>query len=61
MEINRLMNKVDKLAKEHHLKSQRISPETDEDSIESKLHIVYSLAKWLTFYGRNGHGYEADF
>lgn len=55
------MNKVDKLAKEHHLKSQRISPETDEDSIESKLHIVYSLAKWLTFYGRNGHGYEADF
>lgn len=61
---NRLMDKADKLAKQHnleYLKSQRIPPETNEDSIESKLHIVYSLAKWLVFYGKNGHGYEADF
>jgi hypothetical protein len=61
---NRLMAVANKLAKEHkleHLKTQRLPPDTDEDTIESKLHIVYSLAKWLIFYGRNGHGYEADF
>jgi hypothetical protein len=60
----RLMAVADKLAKEHHLeylKTQRLPPDTDEDTIESKLHIVYSLAKWLIFYGKNGHGYEADF
>ncbi|MCU0350153.1 MAG: hypothetical protein MUF43_04890 [Flavobacterium sp.] len=61
---NRLMEVADKLAKEHkleHLKSQRFPPDTDEDAIESKLHILFSLAKWLIFYGNNGHGYEADF
>lgn len=61
---NRLMAIADKLAKDHkleHLKIQRLPPDTDEDTIESKLHIVYSLAKWLIFYGKNGHGYEADF
>lgn len=61
---NRLMAIADKLAKEHkleHLKTQRLPPDTDEDTIESKLHIVYSIAKWLIFYGKNGHGYEADF
>jgi hypothetical protein len=61
---NRLMTVADKLAKEHnleYLKTQRLPPDTDEDAIESKLHIVYSLAKWLIFYGKNGHGYEADF
>ena len=61
---NRLMEVADKLAKEHnleHLKSQRLPPDTDEDTIESKLHILFSLAKWLIFYGKNGHGYEADF
>jgi hypothetical protein len=60
----RLMAIADKIAKEKNLqfiKDQRIPPETDEGSIESKLHIVYSLAKWLIFYGKNGHGYEADF
>ena len=59
-----LMETVDKLAMEkglQYLKTQRNPPDFDEDSIESKLHIVYSLAKWLIFYGRNGHGYEADF
>ncbi len=62
---NRLMQVADKLAKEHHLeylKEQRNPPEdADEESMESKLHILFSLAKWLQFYGRNGHGYEADF
>lgn len=61
---NRLMATADKLAKEHnleYLKTQRRPPDTDEDVTESKLHIVYSLAKWLIFYGKNGHGYEADF
>jgi hypothetical protein len=61
---NRLMAVADRLAKENsleYLKTQRLPPDTDEDTIESKLHIVYSLAKWLIFYGKNGHGYEADF
>jgi len=61
---NRLMKVADKIAEEHnlqHLKDERIPPETDEDSIELKLHIVYSVAKWLIFYGKNGHGYEADY
>jgi hypothetical protein len=61
---NRLMIVADKTAKEHnleYLKGQRIPSDVDEDTIESKLHIVYSLAKWLVFYGENGHGYEADY
>lgn len=61
---NRLMTVADKIAQERdlaYLKNQKHPPETDEDTIESKLHIVYSLAKWLIFYGKNGHGYEADF
>ena len=58
------MNIADKIAKVkdlRYLRDHRMPPETDEDSIERKLHIVYSLAKWLIFYGKNGHGYEADF
>ncbi len=61
---NRLMAIADKIAKERnltYLKAQRVPPDTDEDTIESKLHIVFSLSKWLIFYGKNGHGYEADF
>ena len=61
---NRLLLVADKIAAEHslqYLKDQRMPPETDEDSMEWKLHIVYSVAKWLIFYGKNGHGYEADF
>lgn len=61
---NRLMAVAEKIAKEKnlgYLKTQRIPPDSDEGSIESKLHIVYSLAKWLIFYGKNGHGYEADY
>jgi len=61
---NRLMSIADRIAKKNnveYLKEQVNPPETDEDSIEWKLHIVFSLAKWLIFYGKNGHGYEADF
>ena len=61
---NRLMAAADKIAKENkleYLKNQRTPPDSEEKSIESKLHIVFSLARWLIFYGRNGHGYEADF
>jgi len=61
---NKLMQIADRVAKEHnlqYLKEQRTPPDADEDSMESKLHILYSAAKWLIFYGRNGHGYEADF
>jgi hypothetical protein len=61
---NRLMQVADTIAARNnlqYLKDQRMPPETDEDTVEWKLHIVYSLAKWLIFYGKNGHGYEADF
>lgn len=61
---NRLMAVADSIAKENnlqYLKDQRLPPEVEETRIESKLHIVYSLARWLIFYGKNGHGYEADF
>lgn len=61
---NQLMAVADQIAKERnleYLKLQRLPPDVDEDSVESKLHIVFSLAKWLIFYGKNGHGYEADF
>lgn len=62
---NRLMNATSKIAKENnleYLKDEKYPPESaDQDSIESKLHILFSLAKWLVYYGKNGHGYEADF
>jgi hypothetical protein len=59
-----LMEIADKLATEHqltYLKLQRTPPDSDPESIESKIHILYAAAKWLLFYGRNGHGYEADY
>lgn len=62
---NRLMAAADAIAIENrmeYLKVQRELPETfDEESIESQLHIIYSLARWLIFYAQRGHGYEADF
>lgn len=61
---NRLMRVADQIAKKNrieYLKNQRTPPEKSEDSIEWKLHIVFSIAKWLIFYGQNGHGYEANF
>jgi len=60
----RLMAIADKIASEkgfQYLKDKRMPPDSNEESVESKLHIVFSLAKWLIFYGKNGHGYEAYF
>ncbi|MEQ1734722.1 MAG: hypothetical protein ABL940_13685 [Bacteroidia bacterium] len=60
----RLIEIADKIGSKNELlflKDQRLPPDSDEQSIESKLHIIYSLAKWLIFYGKNGHGYEADY
>lgn len=60
----RLMNAADKIAQQQklsYLKEQRLPPESDPEALESKVHVIYSLAKWLIFYGNNGHGYEADY
>lgn len=60
----KLMAIADKTATENnllYLKEQPMPPDADEDSLESKVHILYSAANWLIFYGKNGHGYEADF
>lgn len=61
---NRLMDTANKIAETHnlqYLKDQKLPPEEDGASIESKLHILFSISKWLIFYGKNGHGYEADY
>ena len=55
---------ADKVAEESglsYLKDQTMPPDVDEDSLENKLHILFSAANWLIFYGKHGHGYEADF
>ena len=60
----KLMTIADKIASENNLlflKTQRLPPDSDEESLESKIHILYSAARWLIFYGKNGHGCEADF
>lgn len=60
----RLITAVTPTAQQHRLeypKDQYEPPEADPESLESQLHIVYSLARWLIFYGSRGHGYEADF
>jgi hypothetical protein len=60
----KLLAIADQIALENglqYLKDQRIPPDLDEESTESKLHILYAAGKWLVFYGKNGHGYEADF
>lgn len=44
-----------------YLRDQRMPPDSDEENLVGKLHILYSAGKWLVFYGKNGHGYEADF
>lgn len=54
---------ADKIAEANemqYLKEQRTPPEVSK-SLESKLHILYAAGKWLTFYGKHGHGYEADY
>jgi hypothetical protein len=62
---NKLMQVAEKVARENnmlYLKNQRLlSPEIPRDSLEARLHIVFSAANWLIFYGKNGHGYEASF
>ncbi len=60
----RLMKIADKIAREKkllYLKDQREQPETNSEALESKLHIVFSLARWLIFYGERGHGVEVEF
>ena len=60
----RLIAAVASAARQHgleYLKDQYEAPEAEPESLESQLHIVYSLARWLMFYGSRGHGYEADF
>ena len=60
----RLLAAVTPAAQQHgleYLKDQYEPPEAEPESLESQLHIVYSLARWLIFYGSRGHGYEADF
>ena len=60
----RLMAAADEVAKVNnleHLREQRELPDEEEGTIESKIHIAYSLARWLIFYGAHGHGYEADY
>lgn len=61
---NRLMVVAEQYAKENNcveLMYERKPPETDEDSPESKAHILFSAAKWLIFWSSKGHGMEADF
>ena len=60
----RLIAAVAPAARQHgleYLKDQYEAPEAEPESLESQLHIIYSLARWLMFYGSRGHGYEADF
>jgi hypothetical protein len=58
-----LMAIAEKKAAEHnatYLKDQR-QPPAELGSIEFRIHVLYSAAKWLIFYGKNGHGFEADY
>lgn len=58
-----LMAVAEKLATEHnvtYLRDQRWPPEA-YGTMEFRIHILYSAAKWLIFYGKNGHGFEADY
>lgn len=61
----RLMAETEKLAKKHgltHLAESFLPPtETESDPVANAVHIGYSAAKWLIFYGSNGHGFDADF
>lgn len=61
----RLMAAGDKVAGDRgleYVKDQRNPPpDASSESDAARLHIVYALAKWLIFYGENGHGYQADY
>ena len=59
----RLMKLADNYAIENrlqHLKHQRELPDTEDDSPERKVHIIFSAAKWLLWWGERGHGYQAE-
>ena len=61
---NRLLEATNSIAETNnltHLKTQIEAPGEDFESLENKVHVLYSLSRWLIFYGQNGHGYEADF
>lgn len=60
----RLFEAIDIVAKEknmEHLKDPNYINETEVDSMETRVHFIYCLSRWLIFYGTNGHGYEADY
>lgn len=44
-----------------NLKDQKRPPDVDEDSPESKAHILFSAAKWLIYWSSRGHGMEASY
>jgi hypothetical protein len=59
-----LEKKAKTYAKKHqveHVLTQRSSDWDDENSPEAKAHIVISAAKWCLYWGRQGHGCDADF
>jgi len=41
-----------------YLEEQRDSPEADEQSPESRAHILFSAAKWCLWWAERGHGLE---
>ena len=61
---NRILSLANTYAKENnleHLRNVRNPPDADEFSPESLVHILYSSAKWVKWWGERGHGYEAYF
>tara|TARA_R110001592_G_scaffold361571_1_gene672516 strand:- start:580 stop:1254 length:675 start_codon:yes stop_codon:yes gene_type:complete len=61
---NRLMEVAKKYANDNNcpeLINIRKPPQSDEDSPESKAHILFSAGKWLKYWSEKGHGMEADF
>lgn len=60
----RLMEKADTFAKANnleYLKDKVMPPDEEEETVLGKTHIVFSAAKWLLWWGKRGHGYEANF
>lgn len=60
----RLMAIADEYAQKHnvlHMKNVEEGPDIETSSPELIAHIIYCAAKWLIWWGENGHGYEADY
>jgi hypothetical protein len=58
-----LLEVAERVAAEHdlqHLRDQHLPPDVEVGSVPSQVHILYSAARWLIFYGKEGHGFEAD-